>query len=288
MLYSGLAVDYSSSLMAKFALKLVNNWVTPLVLVSIGLHGLVLVLPMPDLAKPPEPEPELPEPEVIQVVSLPKLATGPEESVEPPLPEPEPEEEPPPPEPEEIIEEELVLTDPEVLNEAEPLPEAEPQEPTGPTNPTNGTTPDPNETELDKQLKQRESYADFSDAQTGSEYQENGSQFKANTLAWMVGKSLDFTQAPIHLQAIEDQLPSVPALACLDQNPNSWVSVVVQVSSADGSLIGEPETLNSSGYAVLNKKALEIAREADYSPYYDPANPAPGYWFNIQINYDPC
>lgn len=275
--------------MAKFHLNQLNNWVTPLVVVSIGLHGLVLALPMPDLAKPPEPEPELPEPEVIQVVSLPKLATGPDKSTEPQLPKPE--EEPPPPEkPEEALPEELVLTDPDVLGEPEPEPEPKPasEEPTGTTAPSGELPANPDETELDKQLKKRENYTGFSDAQSGEEFRAGGSQFNGNMTAWVLGKSLNFEQFPIHLDAIEAHLPSVPALACLESAPSDSVSVVVQVSLTDGTLIGEPETLNSAGYAILNQKALEIARKVDYSPYYNSDDPAAGYWFNVKINYDPC
>lgn len=276
--------------MAKFHLNQLNNWVTPLILVSIGLHGLVLALPMPDLAKPPEPEPNLPEPDVIQVVSLPKLATG-DEPTEPQLPKPE--EEPLPLEEfEEILPAEKVLTDPDVLDEVEPEPEPEIKqesaEPADTTTPPGEPPSNPDETELDKQLKQRENYDSFSDAQLGEEYQEGGSQFKENTVAWMLGQSLNFEQAPIHLEAIEAHLPSVSALACLDNAPSESVSVVVQVSLEDGTLVGEPETLNSAGYAILNQKALEIARKVDYSPYYNPDDPAAAYWFNVQVSYDPC
>ncbi|MEM7064864.1 MAG: hypothetical protein AAF572_17110 [Cyanobacteria bacterium P01_B01_bin.77] len=277
--------------MAKFHLNQLNNWVTPLIMVSIGLHGLVLALPMPDLAKPPESEPELTESDVIQVVSLPKLAKG-DEPTEPQLPKPE--EEPPPlEEPGEVLLEERVLSDLDVLDEVEPEPEKEqepeePKEEAGTTNPIDEPPANPSETELDKKLKNRENYTGFNDALMGEEYQEGGSQFKGNMTAWVLGKSLDFEQFPIHLEAIEAYLPSVPALACLDDAPGDSVSVVVQVSLVDGTLVGEPETLNSAGYMILNQKALEIAKKIDYSPYYNPDDPAAGYWFNVPVNYDPC
>ena len=92
--------------MAKSRLPKLNSWVTLLVLASIGLHGLVLALPMPGLVEEEPEKTEYFDPDAIQVVSLPKLATGSEESEELPLPEP-PEEEPelPEEEPEQLIEE---------------------------------------------------------------------------------------------------------------------------------------------------------------------------------------
>ncbi|NEQ55801.1 MAG: hypothetical protein F6K11_37825 [Leptolyngbya sp. SIO3F4] len=103
--------------MAKFYRPKLNSWLTTLVLASIGLHGLVLALPLPRLVEPPPEEvEELPDPEVIQVVTLPKLATAPE-SPDPPIPDPPLEEEPQP-----VVEavEEIVITEPELLDEIEP------------------------------------------------------------------------------------------------------------------------------------------------------------------------
>lgn len=57
-------------------------WLSPLLLVSIGLHGLALVIPIADKQDVvEEPEPELPEP--IRVSDLPKVA--PEPAPDPPI-----------------------------------------------------------------------------------------------------------------------------------------------------------------------------------------------------------
>ncbi|MEM9980347.1 MAG: hypothetical protein AAF808_22205 [Cyanobacteria bacterium P01_D01_bin.2] len=155
--------------MAKFHLPQLNSWVTSLVLASIGLHGLVLALPVPDLADPP-PEPlEMADPEVIQVVTLPKLARG-SESLEPSLPEP-PTEPPPLEEPDE-----LVLLEPELLDEIEPgeldewddTPVVENHSSEGDLGEMEeGSTASPT---LDQQLANIDSYGDYDDTQAGDAY----------------------------------------------------------------------------------------------------------------------
>lgn len=285
--------------MAKFHLPKLNSWVTTLVLASIGLHGLVLALPMPSLVEQPPEVTEVPDPEVIQVVTLPKLVTAPE-SLEPPLPEIE-EEPPPEKEPEEVLDEELVLVDPDVLDEVLPEPEEEltSVEPT--TSLPGETLPDtdPNQTELDKQLEKRESYSTLNNEKTGADFREGGSNFSGALVGWMGKKAVSNPDIFLtdHLEPIEAVLQPVNSLSCLkdasgvEQPPSDFVSIAVEVSSTDGSLVLNPDSpyaLNSSGYEILDKKALEIAKDADYSPYYDPNNPAPGYWFNVQVDYDFC
>ncbi len=85
-----------------------NNWrklplqISPILIVSIGLHGLALLIPVPDKAPPAEPEIEMPDP--ISVTELPKVTrpkpTAPPESIfaPPPVvaPAPAPVEPPPP------------------------------------------------------------------------------------------------------------------------------------------------------------------------------------------------
>ena len=276
--------------MAKFHRPKLNNWLSTLVLASIGLHGLVLALPMPDLAEPlPEP-PELSDPDAIQVVILPKLATAPE-SPESPLPPPQEEE--PPPEP---PIEEIVITDPEILAEVTPdipdeIPADEKEPEQSPPPSGDGDTDDTTgQSELDKQLKERANYSNFSQEKAGDTYREGGNDFNGAIAEWMGRKiaSDPNVYKTTRLETIEAELPPVESLACLSDPPSSWVSVIVQVSPTDGSLVGPPELLNSSGYEILDKKVLEIAAEANHSNYYDAANPASGYWFNVRVDYDPC
>ncbi|MEO0395366.1 MAG: hypothetical protein AAF243_05170 [Cyanobacteria bacterium P01_A01_bin.137] len=278
--------------MAKFHRPKLNNWLSTLVLASLGLHGLVLALPMPDLAEPPPEPPELSDPDVIQVVTLPKLATAPESPESPLPPPPEEEEEPPPPSPEE----EIVITDPEILAEVTPdIPDEIPpedNEPEPPTTPSgDGESGDTTgQSELDKQLKERTNYSNFSQEKAGDSYREGGNNFNGAISEWMGRKIASDPNAykTTRLESIEAELPPVESLACLGNPPSGWVSVIVQVSATDGSLIGQPELLNSSGYEILDKKALEIAANANHSTYYNPDDPAPGYWFNVRVNYDPC
>lgn len=276
--------------MAKSRLPKLNSWVTLLVLASVGLHGLVLALPMPGLVEEEPEKTEYLDPDAIQVVSLPKLATGSEESEELPLPEP-PEEEPelPEEEPEQLIEEPIV-TDPENLEDLAPEPQQdpEPEESTG--NAESGDEPEtnPNETELDKALKNRENYNDFNSEKTGDDYR-GGTLFLGELIGWMGKRSKSSIRTTDHLPAIEAVLPQVQSLKCLDSPPTEFVSVAVEVSETDGSLVADAESpyaLNSTGHKILDDKALEIATKADYSPYFNAAEPAPGYWFNIRVEYD--
>lgn len=278
--------------MAKFHRPKLNNWLSTLVLASLGLHGLVLALPMPDLAEPPPEPTELNDPDVIQVVTLPKLATA-AESPESPLP---PQEEPPPEPPPEPPIEEIVITDPELLDESQadipeeiPSKDNEPEQPITPSG-DGGSEDTTGESELDKQLKERTNYGNFSQEKTGDSYREGGNNFNGAISEWMGRKIVSDPNVykTTRLETIEAELPPVESLACLSNPPSSWVSVIVQVSAADGSLVGQPELLNSSGYEILDKKALEIATEANHSSYYNPADPAPGYWFNVRVDYDPC
>ncbi len=94
------------------------RWLTPLLLVSIGLHGLGLLIPVPE---PPEP-PEITESEAIESISvstLPPTLESKELSDFVPPPDLPPPDLPPPAEP--LLIEEPPLTAPELLEE--PFPE---------------------------------------------------------------------------------------------------------------------------------------------------------------------
>jgi len=105
--------------------------ISPILIVSIGLHGLALLIPVPDKAPPKEPEIELPEP--ISVTELPDISK-PSLPIEPtftPAPTVVPQSEPAPvvvsPPPQVIIVEQEPVTEvPEILAEplSDPLPSA--------------------------------------------------------------------------------------------------------------------------------------------------------------------
>ncbi|MEM8612887.1 MAG: hypothetical protein AAGF93_12785 [Cyanobacteria bacterium P01_H01_bin.105] len=269
--------------MAKFCLPKWNSWVTPLVLASIGLHGLVMALPMPDLADIPPVPPELPEPDVIQVVTLPKLAKI-DGSPKPPLPEPPPEEPPPVEEPVE----ELVVADPEILEEIAPEPDdvsdldnSEWEEDPGgdDADPSNAESEsDDAEPTLDQRLASYDSYSNYDGNQVGdgavtarlSEIIQQGGEWPS-----------PFRELEQGLSAVD-----VPLQDCLEEPPGKSVSFRVEVGP-DGALLADPEPLNSAGYDVLDEKALEIARAADYAAYH-PAGETKAYSFAIQIDYEAC
>ncbi|MGD1953179.1 MAG: hypothetical protein ACFB14_26565 [Leptolyngbyaceae cyanobacterium] len=266
--------------MAKFHLSKLNSWVTPLVLASIGLHGLVLALPMPSLDTPPEP-PETSETEMIQVVTLPKLARSPETS-KPPLPQqPElPPEEPFP------TAEEFVLADPERLDELEQPDEWQEEEEDYSESEleTDGAdmgTEAEGETDaptLDQRLASLDSYTNFDSTRLG----DNAATSRLGEIAQAGG------EWPSPLRQLEQTLSAVdvPLQECLDDPPGTSVSVMVEVGP-DGALIGEPELLNSTGYNVLDEKVSEIARTADYGTY-QAADKTKTYSYTVQIDYEAC
>ncbi|MBE9070184.1 hypothetical protein IQ260_26435 [Leptolyngbya cf. ectocarpi LEGE 11479] len=271
--------------MAKFHLPKLNSWVTPLVLASIGLHGLVLALPMPDLGDPPVAVEELPEPEVIQVVTLPKLATA-SESPESPIPEPVQPEEPPPPAP---PTEDIVLTDPEILDQTDPeiLDQVEPEfdEPDDSGDESDADERDDGDGEseqeltLDQRIASRDSYQNFDGTKVGDIYVQN----ELLKLSQLPGGSW-----PTPLHTLAGELPAlvVPLQDCLENKPGDSITIVVQIGP-EAQLLGEPEAVNSTGYAVLDEKALEIAKAADYAPHHTPGK-TKDYSFAIKVDYEAC
>ncbi|EKU99357.1 hypothetical protein Lepto7375DRAFT_1384 [Leptolyngbya sp. PCC 7375] len=266
--------------MTKFRLPKLNSWVTTLVLASIGLHGLVLALPMPNLIEEKLEVPDETEPEVIQVVTLPKLARTPGSSKSP-LPEP-PLEEPPPVE--EPVDE-LVLANPEILEDLEEIEpelddfsewEEEPGFDEEPLDQGDGEE-DPLELTLDERIASLDSYADFDDTQIGN-----------TPVLTQLGKMAEQGFFPTPLRNLERALSEVevPLRECLENPPGTSVSFMVEVGP-DGTLTRDPEPLNSSGYQVLDEKALEIARVADYAAYHAMGK-TKSYSFEIDIDYEAC
>ena len=269
--------------MNKFRGSKLNSWVTSLVMVSIGLHGLVLALPMPDLAEEKTETPEPTETEVIQVVTLPKLATAPE-SLQSPVPEPA---EPPPIEPP-IVEapaEEIVLAKPEILDELEPEPEefedSEWEENSGiedhQTDLNDAEEESTQEPSLDQRLTSLDSYSNF-----------DGTRIGDSAALGRLGEIAEQGVFPTLFNSLEQSLSpiAVPLQECLENPPGESVSVVVEVGP-DGTLMGEPELLNSSGYDVLDEKVLATAREANYGAHHS-GDESKLYSFAIQIDYEAC
>ncbi len=59
------------------------------------------------------------------------------------------------------------------------------------------------------------------------------------------------------------------------------------IISAGGTLMGEPELLDSTGYDVLDEEALEAVKQYDFSTAANPALPNPTvYWLPVEVVYD--
>ncbi|MEL6813293.1 MAG: hypothetical protein AAFP03_00605 [Cyanobacteria bacterium J06598_3] len=114
--------------------KFAYYWLSPLLLVSLGLHGVGLLIPMPDLTPEALEDPEVELPDPIQVTELPlKLEPEPEPEPEPVfIPPPPPVVIPPPVTPPPVVEAapppvvEPLPPEPDPLPELEPAPELEP------------------------------------------------------------------------------------------------------------------------------------------------------------------
>ena len=238
----------------------------PLVVLSIGLHALLLRVPMPDVEKAEVVEPD--EPEVIEVVKLPEVASlpaaadieappavtpaPPPQPVTPPPVQPQPGVAPAPvietpvaetPAPEEQIDPE---TEPETETEPEPetAPEPEIEPETAPEPPT-----------LVQRLADPEEYVSY--AKTATE--ENA--YRRASTDWY--GEVFMAHSLIPGKHNPDPPIVLDAPLCPTPLPATEVEVGVVVN-ADGGLEGEPVTLRSTGYDVLNEQVLVLAKEQAY------------------------
>ena len=261
--------------MAKFRRPNLNSWVTPLVLASIGLQGLVMALPMPDLAETPAEPLESVAPEVIQVVTLPKLAKA-DDSPASPLPEPPIEEFVE--EPFEAPVEEIVLAAPEipeVLEDPTPEPDnlddsewneaLETEDDQAPEQPEPEDIPP----SLEQRLANVENYGDYNHEQAQRGY--TSSSFQTLT-SWTENHP---GSAPLKDLALTLK---VPLIECLAAEPASSALIGITVAP-DGTLVDEPEILGKTGYSVLDDKAIELAQQASY-PTSDQTK---SYWIEIPV-----
>lgn len=271
--------------MSKFRLPKFNSLVTTLVLASIGLHGLVLALPMPSLIEEKTEEPpERIEPEVIQVVTLPKLAKEPD-SLQPPLPEPPPLEEslPEPPVPEPPVEE-IVLTNPEILDEIEPVEENVEDDIKPEDNPVEESDSQPSETPDDS-----ENVGKY-EGEYNSE-QVNQRNFDIS-IAWEprvkaeFGIPEDVAVGFLKDKDLENPLQPFKPSACLENAPSDEVTVGIVLDEND-ELLGDPELLSHTGYPEMDSELIEFARTINYLQQ-DSSNIIKHYWLSLPIDYERC
>jgi len=229
-----------------------RRWYRPLFVLSIGLHSLLLLVPMPDVEQPEEVvEPE--DTEVIEVVTLPEVAVLPAAAeleappaVAPAPPKPEPPLTAPPPAP------------------APPMTEA------------------PAEVPLD-------SLDELSTETTGDDDGlDTGNPPGPPTLAERLGDITQYTHSTDGTTIMDAYGPSGPlalwseelsktssTLSPKPHRPDPAIMVVSPVcptplpvaevyvgimANPDGTTEGEPVTLLSSGYEVLNEQARELTK----------------------------
>lgn len=246
-----------------------------LVLLSLGLHGMLLGLP---LNKPDSPLPDslAESTTVIDVVRLPSSQDAPTLAI----PEPS---EPQPVQPAAAIA--PTAPPPEPVPPPEPnLPEPAPAAPEPvPTDLLPAELPPQT---LDERLRDPAAYA-FN--QRHKSLIADASNFYTGTVGvWLAAEYegiADDDQLPLPGRKLPPLRVAYPLNTCLVPPPaEGVVGVIVNVA---GQRIQEPVRLDSTGYTVLDEKALEMALEHDFPPWSEDDLPNPrGYWLPIQVQYD--
>ncbi|WP_346290163.1 hypothetical protein [Sphaerothrix gracilis] len=250
----------------------------PMLLLSLGLHGLLLALPMPaEKAEIPVPEPD---PETISVTRLPaasSLADSPAPSPQPAPPPPPAAKPAPPPPPAATAPK---PTEPPVPPRVEPeVPEVT-QETTDNTDATTDTSnPDDSAaTTADLSLEDKLQDADFYNY---SEAVTTDSEAVNVLSIWIEDLISRYSAIQPWPDRLSEPLIFPYALeTCLTPEPVlASVGVVIKPT---GELAEEPTLLKSTGYDILNQKALAEAKERSF-PTGDAVK---AYSLEVQVQYD--
>ncbi|WP_216277889.1 energy transducer TonB [Phormidium tenue] len=259
-----------------------------LALLSIGLHGVLLAWPMP------ESSPEAPEslPESLTEITAPAATVGvlrlpaavkPAETVAV-APAPPPSQSPPPKAPP------VVRSVPPVSPPPAPLPTpVEPAEATPPAPPTEVANlepvpPEPLPATLDDRLRDPEQYQFNALAKSLT---SNEQSFYFNELSnWLdeASQGLSSDEIPELGGKLAPIRVTYPITTCLVPPPAE--GVVVVVVGPTGELVEDPELLDSTGYTVLDEKALELALQQRFEPQTDPRPNPRAHWLPVQVQYD--
>ncbi len=238
-----------------------------LALVSIALHGVLLGVPLPEAEPtPPAPTAELVDPATVAVVRLPP---APKPAAEP-VPQPSPT---------------VPLTQVTQPKEASPSPQAiAPPAPSVPDAPPDLLpTPAPPQT-LDERLRDPAAY-EFNQRAKGlvadevtllttviSDWLETEAQGVSDSDVPGLGRKL----APLQV--------TYPIATCLTPPPAAGlVGVIV---SPTGQLVKAPVLLDSTGYTVLDDKALDMARQQTFPPTTGNLPNPSAHWLPIEVQYD--
>ncbi|MEA5447932.1 hypothetical protein VB780_05085 [Leptolyngbya sp. CCNP1308] len=254
-----------------------------LALFSIGLHGVLLAWPVPETT--PEPAESLTEitdsSSVVGVVRLPAAAEPSAEAIAV-APAPQATQAPPPKAPP------LVRSAPPAAPAA-PQSQVEQPEAAPPAPPTNEVTlepvpPEPLPATLEDRLRDPAQY----------EFNQQAKSLVANEVAfhtsvvptWLEteGQGLSDTEVPVLGTKLAPLQVPYPIATCLTPAPaEGLVGVIV---NASGQLVKEPVLLDSTGYTVLDEKALELALQRSFEPNPGGTLPNPqAHWLPIQVEY---
>ncbi|MBW4481110.1 MAG: energy transducer TonB [Tildeniella torsiva UHER 1998/13D] len=257
-----------------------------LVLFSIGLHGVLLAWPVPETTpEAAESLTEINDPSsVVGVVRLPAAAEPAAEAIAV-APAPQATQAPPPKAPP------LVRSAPPASPAPAPSkPQAERVDATPPAPPTAGVDlepvpPEPLPATLDDRLRDPAQY----------QFNQQAKSLVADEVAfhtsvvpgWLEteGQGLSDTDIPVLGTKLAPLQVPYAITACLTPAPaEGLVGVIVDAS---GQLVKEPVLLDSTGYTVLDEKALELALQRSFEPTPGSALPNPqAHWLPIQVEYN--
>ena len=255
-------------------------------LLSLGLHGLVLSLPMPDTA--PSALDSLPEQsDPIEAIAVVRLPLAPPSAAELP-----PTIAPPP-----------VVTPPATANRpAQPVAPSPDPSVSKPALPETSILPEPvppeaslddppevpPEATLEDRLSDPAEYA--FNQQAKSLIADEVNLHIAVVPDWLEaeGQGLGDDEVPVRGTKLAPLQVAYPINSCLSPLPaEGLVGVIV---TPTGQLVKDPILLDSTGYDVLDEKALELALDSTFAPLAEgsvaPNNPR-AHWLPVQVQYDP-
>lgn len=255
-----------------------------LALFSIGLHGVLLAWPVPESTpEAAESLTEITDPSsVVGVVRLPAAAEPSAEAIAA-APVPQSTQSPPPKAPP------LVRSAPPA-SPAPPRPQVEQTEAAPPAPPTAGSDLEPVPSEplpltLDDRLRDPAQYQ--FNRQAKSLVADEVAFHTSVVPTWLEaeGQGLGDSDMPVLGSKLAPLQVPYPIAACLTPAPaEGLVGVIV---NASGQLVKEPVLLDSTGYTVLDEKALELALQQSFEPNSGSALPNPqAHWLPIQVEYD--
>ena len=261
------------------------------VVISLGLHWAVLQIPITeksaveemtlegspsnaptetiDVVRLPAPQPE-PEPQpkpspsaVAEPQPIPQTTQTPAVTAQPQRPQPQP----------------TVPSEP--ISQPSPEPDIVPDpEPTPEPSPPPDPSPEPTPLTLDERL------------QTLAEYQPNnrGKSLATETnefMDWYLSQPWEgFDPAPLPApKELAALVVEYPLNQCLTPTPtDGQLEVII---NPDGSLARDPRVLGSTGYDVLDEKAVENTAQYDFPTNEGLDEPVPTvHWLPVEVTYD--